>query len=294
MPGVTYEKTVQFTPHGAVVAARAHRAAAGRPGRSLPARARARARHGARRPAAGDADREGRLEPGDGRRASTAISSTRPTATRRASSCRAACSCIRRSRRARRSASTRPACCTSTASSSSAPGAAPASAGRSAGSTRRRRPGQVVLFTPAYGARTPVVAGAAEIVLQPFPRRAPEHRPHRDRDRDGAAAGPRSPPDGAVLMAAGRRRRELQAEAPVGTPLDDAADPAAHVDGRRLGARWRPRARAERQAGLPLARGLHERPGQRSATRAPASASLRTAASSSSRSTAASPATASG
>ena len=31
MPGVTYEKTVEFTPHGAVVAARDHGAAAGRP-----------------------------------------------------------------------------------------------------------------------------------------------------------------------------------------------------------------------------------------------------------------------
>src|SRR5438876_6545660 len=33
--------------------------------------------------------------------------------------------------------------------------------------------GEVILFTPAFGARTPVVPGAAEVVLQPFPAAAP-------------------------------------------------------------------------------------------------------------------------
>jgi len=80
--------------------------------------------------------------------------------------------------------------------------------------------GEVVLFTPAYGARTPAVAGAAEVVLQPFPAA----RPNTDLDARVSAfasgGGTTIPPDGAVLMAAGTTLAPvLQAEAPVGTPV---------------------------------------------------------------------------
>jgi len=47
----------------------------------------------------------------------------------------------------------------------------------SAGSTTRRRGGQVMLFTPAFGARDAgSFPGAAEIVLQPFSVDGAEHR----------------------------------------------------------------------------------------------------------------------
>jgi len=80
--------------------------------------------------------------------------------------------------------------------------------------------GEVVLFTPAYGARTPAVPGAAEVVLQPFPAA----RPNADLDAKvtAVASGGRTaiPADGAVLMAAGTTVAPvLQAEAPAGTPV---------------------------------------------------------------------------
>jgi hypothetical protein len=83
------------------------------------------------------------------------------------------------------------------------------------------KPGQVILFTPAYGARTPSVPGAAEIVLQPFPAAAP----NTDLTATVAALGGGNgntpiPPDGAVLMASGTSiANALKAEAPVGTPV---------------------------------------------------------------------------
>jgi hypothetical protein len=42
-----------------------------------------------------------------------------------------------------------------------------------AGLNRVPASGEVVLFTPAYGARAPAVAGSAEVVLQPFPPATP-------------------------------------------------------------------------------------------------------------------------
>ena len=81
------------------------------------------------------------------------------------------------------------------------------------------KPGQVVLFTPAYGARTPGVAGAAEIVLQPFPAAAP----NTDLTAPVVALGTGNtsiPADGAVLMANGTAAANaLKAEAPVGTQV---------------------------------------------------------------------------
>ncbi len=80
--------------------------------------------------------------------------------------------------------------------------------------------GDVVLFTPAWGTATPRVAGAAEVVLQPFPQTTP----NTDLTATVTAAtttggGTPIPADGAVLMAAGTLAPKLQAEAPVGTPI---------------------------------------------------------------------------
>src|SRR4051812_16609157 len=83
------------------------------------------------------------------------------------------------------------------------------------------KPGQVILFTPAYGARTPAVAGAAEIVLQPFPAAAPNTDLPATVVALGAGNGNTPiPPDGAVLMASGTAiANTIKAEAPVGTPV---------------------------------------------------------------------------
>ena len=81
-------------------------------------------------------------------------------------------------------------------------------------------PGQTVLFTSAYGPRTPAVAGAAEVVLGSFPSTSP------NTDLAGAVTAIASggvepiPPGGAVLMATGAAAAsKLQAEAPVGTTI---------------------------------------------------------------------------
>ena len=80
-------------------------------------------------------------------------------------------------------------------------------------------PGQTVLFTSAYGPRTPAVAGAAEAVLGSFPPSVP------NTDLAGAVTavaeggGEPIPAGGAVLMAAGGAAAKLQAEARTGTTL---------------------------------------------------------------------------
>jgi exopolysaccharide biosynthesis protein len=80
--------------------------------------------------------------------------------------------------------------------------------------------GQVMLFTPAFGPRTPSVPGAAEIVLQPFPAAAPNTDLVSSVKAVAVGGGTAIPPDGAVIMAAGATiAATLQAEAPVGTPL---------------------------------------------------------------------------
>jgi Phosphodiester glycosidase/FlgD Ig-like domain len=80
--------------------------------------------------------------------------------------------------------------------------------------------GEVVLFTPAFGARTPAVAGAAEVVLQPFPAALPNTDLASTVTAAATGGGTPIPPNGAVLMAAGTTLAPvLQAEAPVGTPL---------------------------------------------------------------------------
>jgi hypothetical protein len=80
--------------------------------------------------------------------------------------------------------------------------------------------GEVILFTPAFGARTPVVPGAAEVVLQPFPAAAPNVDLTSTVTATAVGGGTAIPPDGAVVMAAGATlAAALQAEAPVGTPM---------------------------------------------------------------------------
>jgi Phosphodiester glycosidase len=69
------------------------------------------------------------------------------------------------------------------------------------------------LFTPSWGARTPVTAGAAETVLQPFP-------PTTTGNLEGTSLAQASgggtpiPRDGAVLMAVGAQAGRLVAETP--------------------------------------------------------------------------------
>jgi hypothetical protein len=79
-------------------------------------------------------------------------------------------------------------------------------------------PNGVALYTPAWGPQTPAVANAVEAVLQPFPAAAPNV------DLTGTltqvtptSSGTAIPPDGAVLVARGTAAARLVAEAPPGT-----------------------------------------------------------------------------
>lgn len=83
------------------------------------------------------------------------------------------------------------------------------------------KPGEIVLFTPAFGARTPSVPGAAEAVLEPFPAAVPNtDLTSTVTAVGGGNGGTPIPSDGAVLMASGASiAAALKAEAPVGTPV---------------------------------------------------------------------------
>jgi Phosphodiester glycosidase/FlgD Ig-like domain len=78
--------------------------------------------------------------------------------------------------------------------------------------------GQVVLFTPAWGATTPTVTTAAEVVLEPFPAAQPNTDLTATVTSSGSSGGGTTiPPDGAVLMAVGgSASAKLAAEAPTG------------------------------------------------------------------------------
>ena len=80
-------------------------------------------------------------------------------------------------------------------------------------------PGQTVLFTPGYGARAPTVAGAAEVVLEPFPAALPNTDLSAVVTAAGSGGGEAIPRDGAVLMAVGAAAAKLQAEGPAGTTI---------------------------------------------------------------------------
>jgi len=77
--------------------------------------------------------------------------------------------------------------------------------------------GDTVLFTPVYGAPVPKVTGSAEVVLDPFPAAVPNTDLTAPVTAVGSGGGETIPPDGAVLMATGAAAAHLQAEAPVGT-----------------------------------------------------------------------------
>jgi Phosphodiester glycosidase len=78
------------------------------------------------------------------------------------------------------------------------------------------RSGTVALFTPAWGAATPTVSGSVAVVLRPFPAASPNV------DLTGTSAqvvpggAAAIPSDGAVLVARGSTVAGLQAEAAVG------------------------------------------------------------------------------
>jgi hypothetical protein len=80
-------------------------------------------------------------------------------------------------------------------------------------------PGQTVLFTPAYGPRTPAVAGAAEAVVAVFPPSEPNTDLAGAVTATASGGGEPIPAGGAVLMAAGGAAAKLQAEARVGTTV---------------------------------------------------------------------------
>ncbi len=79
--------------------------------------------------------------------------------------------------------------------------------------------GQVVLFTPAFGPAVPRVAGSVEVTLEPFPAATPNTDLTATVTAVGAGGGEPIPPDGAVLQATGASAAKLQAEAPSGTAV---------------------------------------------------------------------------
>ncbi|MBV8394870.1 MAG: phosphodiester glycosidase family protein [Actinobacteria bacterium] len=80
--------------------------------------------------------------------------------------------------------------------------------------------GQVVLFTPAWGAATPLVANASEVVLEPFPAATPGSDLQAPVTATNTGGGTQIPADGAVLMSVGAATGglpSLQDDAPEGT-----------------------------------------------------------------------------
>lgn len=73
------------------------------------------------------------------------------------------------------------------------------------------------VFTPAWGARTPVVANAVETVLQPYPPAVTHTVLDGVSVAQGTGGGTVIPRDGAVMMAVGSQAPKLQAETPPGT-----------------------------------------------------------------------------
>jgi hypothetical protein len=80
-------------------------------------------------------------------------------------------------------------------------------------------PGQYALFTPIWGASAPRAAGAAEVVLAPFPAALPNTDLHATVARVSSNGGEQIPAGGAVLMAAGGAAAKLRAEAAAGAPV---------------------------------------------------------------------------
>jgi hypothetical protein len=87
------------------------------------------------------------------------------------------------------------------------------------GVNTRPAPGQVVLFTPAYGAPVPAIPGAAEAILQAFPAPSANADLAATVTAVGVNGGEPIPAGGAILQASGSLAAKLQAEAPAGTAV---------------------------------------------------------------------------
>jgi hypothetical protein len=73
------------------------------------------------------------------------------------------------------------------------------------------------IFTPSWGARTPVVQGAVETILEPYPPVVPGVALTGTAIAQSNGGGTTIPRDGAVLMAIGSQASKLAAETPPGT-----------------------------------------------------------------------------
>ena len=80
-------------------------------------------------------------------------------------------------------------------------------------------PNGISLFTPAYGPATPAQAGVTEIVLAPFPPAAPNADLTGPVVHVASGGGTAIPRDGAVLVARGTAGQRLLEESPLGTSL---------------------------------------------------------------------------
>jgi hypothetical protein len=231
-----------------------HRAEAGRPGGPLPTRSGARARHPRRRRGAAHPDRARRVDPGDRCRHQRRL----PTAGRRrhlrwrAAAAAASDALLDRHRRRGRTAR-RPR-----------PVRRHLERERPAAAAHRRQPGACCRPGRAVHARLGRPGAAGRRVGRGIDRLLPgcraEHGPgcrrHGSRVRrwrDHPAAG--SGPDGDRVGG-----REASGRGSGRHTADDAADPPADLGRRRRGTGRGAGAREERQARLPLARGLLERP----------------------------------
>jgi len=80
--------------------------------------------------------------------------------------------------------------------------------------------GHATLYTPSWGASTPVESGVAEAVFSAFPAAQP-NQPLQATVTQLVTAGPTPiPPGGAVLVARGLQAQALQADAPVGQRVE--------------------------------------------------------------------------
>ena len=80
-------------------------------------------------------------------------------------------------------------------------------------------PNGISLFTPTYGTTTPPQSGVTEVVLAPFPATAPNTDLIGPVVQVASGGGTAIPRDGAVLVARGTAAQRLLEESPVGTSL---------------------------------------------------------------------------